>query len=124
MRTYRIIYDAINESEAAMKGMLDPEFQEVVLGKIEVRATFKVPNIGVIAGGYVLEGKVTRNSSLRLVRDGIVIHEGQISSLKRFKEDAKEVNTGYECGIGIDSYNDLKEGDIIEAFIIEEIKRT
>jgi len=124
LRTYRIIYDAINEIEQAMKGLLDPEFQEVVLGKIQVRATFKVPNIGVICGGYVLEGKVTRNASVRLVRDGIVIHEGQISSLRRFKDDVKEVNTGYECGIGIEKYNDIKEEDIIEAFIIEEIKRT
>ncbi len=103
LRTYRIIYDAINEIEQAMKGLLDPEFQEVVLGKIQVRATFKVPNIGVICGGYVLEGKVTRNASVRLVRDGIVIHEGQNIFFKTFlKMMLKEVNTGYECGIGIE----------------------
>ncbi|SHJ90904.1 translation initiation factor IF-2 [Paramaledivibacter caminithermalis] len=123
IKTYRIIYEAIEDIEAAMKGMLEPEYKEVVLGKIEVRATFKVPNIGVIAGGYVLEGKVTRSSSARLVRDGIVIFEGKISSLKRFKDDVKEVLTGYECGIGLENYNDIKEGDIIESFIIEEVSR-
>ncbi|WP_027398311.1 translation initiation factor IF-2 [Anaerovorax odorimutans] len=123
IRTYRVIYDAINEVEAAMKGMLDPEFKEVVLGKIEVRNTFKVPGVGIIAGAYVLEGKVERNAEIRLVRDGIVIHEGKISSLKRFKDDAKEVAQGYECGIGIENYNDIKEGDIIEAFKMEEIER-
>ncbi len=124
LKTYRIIYEAIADVEAAMKGMLDPEYKEVVLGKVEVRATFKVPNIGTIAGAYVLEGKVTRNSSVRLVRDGIVILDGKISSLKRFKDDAKEVLSGYECGIGLENYNDIKEGDIIESYIIEEIPRT
>lgn len=124
LKTYRIIYEAIADVEAAMKGMLDPEFKEVVLGKVEVRATFKVPNIGTIAGAYVLEGKVTRNSNVRLVRDGIVILDGKISSLKRFKDDAKEVLSGYECGIGLENYNDIKEGDIIESYVIEEIPRT
>ncbi|WP_432665010.1 translation initiation factor IF-2 [Wukongibacter baidiensis] len=124
LKTYRIIYEAIADVEAAMKGMLDPEFKEVVLGKVEVRATFKVPNVGTIAGAYVLEGKVTRNSSVRLVRDGIVILDGKISSLKRFKDDAKEVLSGYECGIGLENYNDIKEGDIIESYVIEEIPRT
>ncbi|WP_206457821.1 translation initiation factor IF-2 [Anaerovorax sp. IOR16] len=123
IRTYRIIYEVIDDIESAMKGMLDPVFKEVVLGKIEVRETFKVPGIGIIAGAYVLEGKVQRNAEVRLVRDGIVIHEGKISSLKRFKDDAKEVATGYECGIGIENYNDIKEGDIIEAFKMEEIER-
>ncbi len=123
IKTYRIIYEAINDVEAAMKGMLDPIFKEVVIGKVEVRATFKVPNIGVIAGAYVLEGKVTRTSGLRLVREGIIIHEGKVSSLKRFKDDAKEVLTNFECGIGIENYNDLREGDIIEAYINEEVKR-
>lgn len=123
LKTYRIIYEAIEDIEAAMKGMLDPEYKEVVLGQIEVRATFKVPNVGVIAGGYVQEGKVTRNSCVRLVRDGIVIHDGKISSLKRFKDDVREVLTGYECGIGIENYNDIKEGDIIESYVIEEIKK-
>ena len=106
-----------------MKGMLDPVFKEVVLGKIEIRNTFKVPGVGIIGGAYVLEGKVQRNAEIRLVRDGIVIHEGKISSLKRFKDDAKEVAHGYECGIGIENYNDIKEGDIIEAFKMEEIER-
>ncbi len=123
IRTYRVIYEVIDDIEAAMKGMLKPIFKEVVIGKIEVRNTFKVPNVGTVAGGYVLEGKVSRGAQLRLVRDGIVIHEGAIGSLKRFKDDVKEVNQGYECGIGIEKYNDIKEGDIIEAFIMEEVKR-
>ncbi|MBQ6670666.1 MAG: translation initiation factor IF-2 [Firmicutes bacterium] len=123
IRTYRVIYEVIDDIEAAMKGMLNPVFKEVVLGKIEVRDTFKVPNVGTIAGGYVLEGKVIRGAKLRLVRDGIVIHEGEISSLRRFKDDVKEVATGYECGIGIEKYNDIKEGDIIEAYRMEEVKR-
>lgn len=123
IRTYSVIYKAIDEVESAMKGMLDPVFKEVVMGKIEIRNTFKVPGIGVIGGAYVLEGKVERNAEIRLVREGIVIHEGKISSLKRFKDDAKEVAQGYECGIGIEKYNDIKEGDIIEAFKMEEIER-
>ena len=123
IRTYRVIYEVIDDIEAAMKGMLKPIFKEVVLGKIEVRNTFKVPNVGTIAGGYVLEGKVVRGAKLRLVRDGIVVHEGEISSLRRFKDDVKEVATGYECGIGIEKYNDIKEGDIIEAYRMEEVKR-
>lgn len=123
IRTYRVIYDVIDEVEAAMKGMLDPVFKEVVMGKIEIRNTFKVPGVGIIGGAYVLEGKVQRNAEVRLVRDGIVIHEGKISSLKRFKDDAKEVAKGFECGIGIENYNDIKEGDIIEAFKMEEIER-
>ena len=123
IRTYRVIYEVIDDIEAAMKGMLNPVFKEAVLGKIEVRDTFKVPNVGTIAGGYVLEGKVARGAQLRLVRDGIVIHEGEISSLRRFKDDVKEVSQGYECGIGIDKFNDIKIGDIIEAFRMEEVKR-
>ncbi len=123
IRTYRVIYEALDDIEAAMKGMLDPEYKEVVLGKVEIRNTFKVPGVGTVGGAYVLEGKVQRHASIRLVRDGIVIHEGKISSLKRFKDDAKEVNTGYECGIGIENYNDIKDGDIIEAFVMEEIVR-
>ena len=105
-----------------MKGMLDPEFKEEVLGKAEVRNTFKVPNVGIIAGAYVQEGKVLRNAEVRLVRDGIVIHEGTISSLKRFKDDAKEVAQGYECGIGLEKFNDIREGDIYETYIIEEYR--
>lgn len=123
IRTYRIIYEAIADVEAAMKGMLDPEYKEVVLGKVEIRATFKVPGAGTIGGAYVQEGKVQRNAKVRLIRDGIVIFEGAISSLKRFKDDVKEVSAGYECGIGLENYNDIKEGDIIEPFVIEEIKR-
>ena len=123
IRTYRVIYDVLDDVEAAMKGMLDPEFKEEILGKVEIRNTFKVPNVGIVGGAYVIEGKVVRNAQVRLVRDGIVIHEGAISSLKRFKDDAKEVNQGYECGIGLDKYNDIKEGDIIECYHMVEIKR-
>ena len=123
IRTYRVIYDAINDVEAALKGMLDPEFREVVLGKVEIRETFKVPGAGIIGGAYVQEGKIQRNAEIRLIRDGIVIHEGKISSLRRFKDDVREVASGYECGIGVEGYNDIKEGDVIEAFKMEEIER-
>ena len=123
IRTYSVIYEAIEEVEAALQGMLDPEFREEVLGTIEVRDTFKVPNVGIVAGAYVLEGKVERNAGVRLVRDGIVIHEGKISSLKRFKDDVREVGKGYECGIGIENYNDIKDGDIIEAYKMVEVER-
>jgi translation initiation factor IF-2 len=123
LRTYRIIYQAIEEIETAMEGMLDPEFKEVDIGKVEVRATFKVPNAGMVAGCYVLEGKITRNSKIRLVRDGIVVHEGEIDSLRRFKDEAKEVVKGFECGVGIENFNDVKEGDIIEAYEIQEVER-
>lgn len=123
IRTYRIIYQAIEEIEAAMKGMLAPQFKEVVQGHAEVRTTFKVSGVGTVAGCYVQDGKISRNSQARLVRDGIVIHEGVLSSLKRFKDDVKEVASGYECGCGLENYNDLKEGDIIESFIMEEVER-
>ncbi|MBO5453577.1 MAG: translation initiation factor IF-2 [Clostridia bacterium] len=123
MKLYRVIYDAIEEITAAMKGMLDPKFQEVVQGHAEIRQTFKVSSIGTIGGSYVLDGKISRNSQVRIVRDGIVIHEGVLSSLKRFKDDVKEVASGYECGIGIENYNDIKDGDIVESFIMEEIKQ-
>lgn len=123
IRTYRVIYDIIDDVENAMKGMLDPEFKEEILGKVEIRNTFKVPGVGIIGGAYVTEGKVVRNADVRLVRDGIVIHEGRISSLKRFKDDVKEVAQGYECGIGIEDYNDIKEGDLIECFHMVEIER-
>ena len=123
MRLYRVIYQAIEEIQKAMLGLFDPEYQEVSLGTIEVRSTFRVSGVGTIAGGYVREGKVARSAEVRVVRDGIVIHEGKISSLKRFKDDVKEVAQGYECGIGIDNFNDIQEGDIIEAFMMEEIKR-
>lgn len=123
IRLYRIIYDAIEDVEKAMKGMLAPEFKEVILGHAEVRQTFKVPGHGTVAGSYVTDGKITRQSKLRLLRDNIVIHEGEVESLRRFKDDVKEVATGYECGIGIVGYNDIKEKDVIEAFIMEEIAR-
>ncbi len=122
IRTYRIIYECIEEVEAAMKGMLAPKFKEVVLGHAEVRQTIHVPNVGTIAGSYVQDGKVSRNAQIRVVRDGVVIFEDKISSLKRFKDDAKEVAQGFECGIGLDRFNDIKEGDILEAFIMEEVK--
>jgi translation initiation factor IF-2 len=124
IRTYRIIYEVIGEVEAAMKGMLDPVFKEAVIGRAVIRSTFKVPGVGQIAGAYITDGKVQRNTDVRLVRDGIVIHEGKISSLKRFKDDVREVLQGYECGIGLDGYNDIKEGDEIEVYVMEEIIRS
>ncbi len=123
VRLYSIIYKVIEEIESAMKGMLDPEYEEKVIGQAEVRTTFKVSKVGTIAGSYVLDGKITRDSGIRLIRDGVVIYEGEIDALKRFKDDAKEVAAGYECGITIKNFNDLKEGDIIEAFVMEEIER-
>lgn len=123
VRTYRVIYSAIEDVENAMKGMFKPVFQEVELGRISVRNTFKVSGVGTIAGAYVQEGKVSRNAQVRVVRDGIVIHEGKIASLKRFKDDAKEVAAGYECGISIDNFNDIQEGDTIEAFVMEQVQR-
>lgn len=123
IRSYRVIYKAIEDIEAAMKGMLDPEFEEEELGKAEVRATFKVPGVGIIAGCYIIEGRVLRNAKTRLVRDGIIIHEGDIGSLKRFKDDVREVTAGFECGIGISQFNDVKEGDIIEVYRMNEIER-
>ncbi len=123
IRLYSVIYQAIEEIEAAMKGMLDPEFKEVVIGHAEVRQTFKVSSVGTIAGCYVTDGKIVRNAGIRLVRNGIVVHEGELSSLKRFKDDAKEVSENFECGLGIDKFNDIKEQDIIECYIMEEIRR-
>ena len=122
MRMYRVIYDCINEMEAAMKGMLAPKFKEVSLGAAEVREVYKITGAGIIAGCYITEGKVQRNAQIRLVRDGIVVHEGTISSLQRFKDAVKEVAQGYECGIGIEKYSDIKVGDVIEAFIMEQIE--
>ena len=123
IRTYRIIYDCLEEIESAMKGMLAPKFQEMVIGHAEVRQTFKVSGVGTIAGCYVTDGKVQRAAQVRIVRDNIVIHEGVLSTLRRFKDDAKEVSSGYECGMSFEKYNDIKEGDVIEAFVMEEIKR-
>ena len=121
MRMYRVIYDAINEVEAAMKGMLAPKFREALIGHAEVRQTYKVSGVGTIAGCYVQDGKIQRGCQVRIVRDGIVIHEGELSSLQRFKDAVKEVSSGYECGIGIEKFNDIKEGDIIECFVMEQI---
>ena len=123
IRTHRIIYEIIEEIEAAMKGMLAPTYKEVINGHAEVRQTIRVPNVGTIAGSYVQDGKITRASQIRIIRDGIVIAEDKISSLKRFKDDVREVAAGYECGIGLDKFNDIKEGDILEAFVMEEVKR-
>ena len=123
MRLYSVIYKVIEEIEQAMTGLLDPEYEEKVIGNVEVRQTFKVSKVGTIAGSYVTDGKITRDSGVRIVRDGVVIHEGELDQLKRFKDDAKEVAAGYECGITIKNYNDLKEGDIIEPYIMVEIER-
>ena len=123
IRLYRVIYEAIEEMEKALVGMLEPEYREVVIGRAEVRALFKVPNVGTVAGCYVTEGKIVRGASMRVIRDGTVVHEGAMSSLKRFKDDVREVAQGYECGIGLERFNDLKEGDILEAFRMEEVAR-
>ena len=123
IRTYRIIYECIEEITAAMKGMLAPEFAEKLMGHAQVRQTIHVPNVGTIAGSYVQDGTVTRNSLIRVVRDGIVVFEDKISSLRRFKDDVKEVQQGYECGIGLEKFNDIKEGDILEAYVMEEVAR-
>ena len=123
VRTYRVIYNAIEDVENAMRGMFKPVYQEVELGRISVRETFRVSGVGTIAGAYVQEGKVTRNAQVRVVRDGIVLHDGKIGSLKRFKDDVKEVVAGYECGISIDNFNDIQQGDTIEAYVVEEVKR-
>ena len=122
IRLYRIIYDAIEEIQSAMKGMLAPKFREVEHGRIEVRAVYKISNVGAVAGCYVVSGKVMRNDQIRVVRDGIIIAEDKMSSLKRFKDDAKEVAAGYECGIGLEKFNDVKEGDVYEAFVMEEYR--
>ncbi len=123
VRLHSIIYKVIEEIESAMKGMLDPEFREKVIGQAEIRQTFKVSKVGTIAGSYVTDGKITRDSGIRLIRNGVVVFEGQIDALKRFKDDAKEVSQGYECGVTIKNFNDVKEGDIIEAYVMEEIER-
>lgn len=122
IKQYSVIYDAINDIEAAMKGMLDPVYKEVVIGTAEIRQTFKVSNVGTIAGTYVLTGKVARNAGIRVIRDNIVIHDGKLVSLKRFKDDVKEVDKGYECGLQIESFNDIKEGDQLEVYVMEQVK--
>ena len=122
IRLYRVIYDAIEDIEKAIKGMLEPTFREAVIGHVEIRTTFRVSGIGTIGGAYVLDGKILRSSQVRVVRDGIVIHEGELGSLKRFKDDVKEVHSGYECGLSIDKYNDIKEGDIVEVYVMEQVE--
>jgi translation initiation factor IF-2 len=123
IRTYRIIYDCIEEISAAMKGMLAPQFTEVLLGHAQVRQTIHVPNVGFIAGSYVQDGKITRQAQIRIVRDGIVIFEDEIASLRRFKDDVREVAAGYECGISLKKFNDIRTDDILEAFIMQEVER-
>jgi len=121
IRLYTVIYDVINDIKQAMVGMLEPTFKETVLGQAEVRQLFKVPKVGTIAGCYVTEGKATRTAEVRLLRDNVVVYTGRVGSLRRFKDDAKEVQQGYECGIGITDFNDLKEGDVIEFFAVEAV---
>ncbi len=123
IKQYSVIYNAIEDVEAAMKGMLAPVYEEKVIGNVEVRQTFKVSSVGTIAGAYVLDGRVERNAGVRVIRENVVIHEGKLASLKRFKDDVKEVTKGFECGIQIEKYNDIKEGDIIEVYVMEEVKR-
>ena len=122
IRTYRVIYECIEEIEAAMKGMLAPKFREKLLGHAEVRQTIRVPSVGTIAGCYITDGKIARSAQIRIVRDGVVIQEDKIASLRRFKDDVKEVAEGYECGVGLERFNDIKEGDVLEGFVMEEIK--
>ena len=123
VRLYRVIYNAIEDISAAMKGLLDPVYEEKVTGHAEVRQIYKASGVGTICGSYVLDGKIARGSKIRVVRDGIVVFEGEMESLKRFKDDVKEVNTGYECGIVIKKFNDVKMGDTLEAFVMEEVPR-
>ena len=121
MRMYRVIYDCIEEIEAAMKGMLAPKFREVVIGHAEVRETYKVSKVGTVCGCYCTDGKIQRGCDVRVLRDNIVIHEGELASLRRFKDDVKEVASGYECGMQIEKFNDIKVGDVIECFVMEQI---
>ena len=123
IKQYSVIYQAIDDVDAAMKGMLDPKYQEKVIGNVEVRQTFKISNVGTIAGGYVTSGKVERHAGVRVIRDNVVIHDGKLATLKRFKDDVKEVSKGFECGMQIENYNDIKEGDTIEVYIMEEVKK-
>jgi translation initiation factor IF-2 len=123
VRLYRVIYDAIDDIRSALAGMLKPEEQEILLGRAEVRALFRVPRIGVVAGCYVLDGTIVRNARARVVRDGVVVYESRVGSLRRFKDDVREVAEGFECGIGIENFNDVHEGDVIEAFEVREVAR-
>ena len=122
VRTYRVIYEAMQDIEAAMKGLLKPKYREVIVGRVEVRQVFKVPRAGMVAGSYVLEGKIERSSSVRVIRDGVIVYEGKLDSLKRFKDDVREVVAGYECGVGLEQFQDIKEGDVLEVFAMEEVK--
>ncbi len=122
MRLYRVIYDCIEEIESAMKGMLAPKFREVALGRAEAREIYKISNVGTVIGAHVVSGKITRTAEIRVVRDGIVVAEDKIASLRRFKDDVKEVASGYDCGIGLEKFNDIKEGDVLEAFMMEEYR--
>jgi translation initiation factor IF-2 len=124
IRSYSVIYDAVSEVQKAMEGLLEPTFKEKVLGRAEVRATFNIPKVGTVAGSYVVDGKVLRGGRIRLIRDDVVIYDGKVSSLKRFKEDVKDVQQGYECGIGIENFNDVKENDVIESYEYEEVAPT
>ena len=123
MRRYSVIYNAIDDVEAAMKGMLEPIYEEVVTGHVEVRQTFKASGVGIIAGSYVTDGTVTRDAKVRLTRDGELLFEGPIASLKRFQDDVKEVRSGFECGIVLNGFSDIKEGDLMEAYIMKEVPR-
>ena len=123
IRYYRVIYQAIEDIEKAMKGMLTPEFRENVIGHAEVRNVFKITGVGIVAGSYVTDGKLQRNAQVRLLRDNVVVYEGKLSSLQRFKDAVKEVADGYECGVCLENYTDIKEGDVIECFVMEEIPR-
>ena len=123
IRKYSIIYDAVEDIRAAMEGMLAPDLQEETIGAVEVRDIFKVPKIGIVAGSYVIEGKVRRNANVRVFRDNVQIHEGTISSLKRFKDDAREVDAGYECGIGISNLQDVQVGDTLEIYVVKEVAK-
>ena len=122
IRLYNIIYDAVADIRDAMEGLLSPTFKEKALGRVEIREVFNISKIGTVAGCYVLEGKVLRNAQVRLVRDSVVVWQGKLNSLKRFKDDVREVASGYECGIALENYNDIKPGDILEAFELEEVK--
>ena len=123
MRMYRVIYDCINEIEAAMKGMLAPQFMEVIIGHAEVRETYEGSKVGTVCGCYCTDGKIQRGCQVRVLRDNIVIHEGELASLRRFKDDVKEVASGYECGMQVEKFNDIKVGDVIECFVMEQINR-
>jgi translation initiation factor IF-2 len=124
IRTYRVIYDAIDDIKAALSGLLKPEQREQILGEAEVRQMFRVPKLGVIAGCYVRSGLIRRNASARLVRDGVVVYDGKIASLRRFKDDVAEVRDGFECGIGLENFQDVKDGDLIEAYRVDEVARS